>query len=284
MDMVKKLDLAPCQLGEGPLWHRETGEYVFTDILAGALYACTPEGEVRELLRCPYLTGAFLFDTRGDLLILTEKGVFHCTYGGKAEDFRLLWEIPMAEDERFNDAICDPQGRILAGTKTDRNVDGRLWCFEEGKPPRVLLEGLRITNGMGFSGNGEVLYHTDSGKRTIFRYRYDVENGTLSGKEVFVTLTDNNGAVPDGMTVDAQGNVWTALWGGSCLRQYSPEGILLKEIPMGAGQVSSVTFGGETLEGMLVTSAAVGAPEPENGGIFLIDPGTQGVEEHRACT
>ena len=279
---MKKLDLKPCALGEGPLWHAETGEYVFTDILAGALYACTPEGNVRELLRCPYLTGAFLFDGRGDLLVLTEKGVFHCPYGGTVEDFRLVWQIPMAADERFNDAICDPRGRILAGTKTDRNVDGKLCCFELGKEPRVLLEGLHISNGMGFAEGGRIFYHTDSGKRTIYRYHYDAEKGEISQGEAFVTLTDDNDAVPDGMTVDRDGNVWTALWGGSCLRQYSPTGALLKEVPMPAGQVSSVIFGGEKLDGMLVTSAAVGAPEPENGGIFLIDPQTQGVEEYWA--
>ena len=135
MAMIKKLELSACQLGEGPLWHRETGEYVFTDILTGELFACKPDGQVRSLLKCNYLTGAFLFDEAGDLLILTEKGVFHCPYGGTEADFKLIYQIPMANDERFNDAICDPKGRILAGTKTDRNVDGMLWVLEAGKHP-----------------------------------------------------------------------------------------------------------------------------------------------------
>lgn len=280
--MMRKLNLAPCQLGEGPLWHKETGEYVFTDILTGTLYACKPDGQTRTLLQCGYLTGAFLFDQAGDLLVLTEKGVFHCPYGGSEGDFKLVCQIPMAADERFNDAICDPKGRILAGTKTDRNVDGKLWVLELGKEPRVLLDDLQITNGMGFADGGETFYHTDSGKRTIYRYRYDVETGTVSQKREFVTLTDENGAVPDGMTVDANGNVWTALWGGNCVRQYAPDGKLLREMPLPADQVSSIIFGGEKLDGALVTSAAVGMETVENGGIWLINLSCQGGEEHRA--
>lgn len=277
-----KLNLPPCELGEGPLWHPQTNEFVFTDILKGTLFACDGQGNVRTLLETPYQTGAFLFDRTGDLLVCTEKGVFHCTYGGGLEDFTLVYTIPMASDERFNDAICDPAGRILAGTKTDRNVEGGLWKLEEGKEPVRLLRDLQITNGMGFADGGKVFYHTDSGKRTIFRYDYDLESGTLSNGKPFVTLTDDNGAVPDGMTVDAQGNVWTALWGGSCIRQYSPEGELLQEIPMDASQVSSVIFGGEKLDTLLVTSAAVGAPEGENGGIWLLEPGCVGIPEHTA--
>ncbi len=279
---MKKLNLPPCALGEGPLWHKETGEFVFTDILAGTLYACTEDGQVRTLLETPYLTGAFLFDEKGDLLVCTEKGIFHCPYGGTTADFTLMAKLPMAADERFNDAICDIAGRILAGTKTDRNEDGSLWLLEPGKAPRKLLGGLQITNGMGFDKAERVFYHTDSGRRTIYRYDYDVQTGTISNGGPFVTVTEDNGAVPDGMTVDAQGNVWTALWGGGCVRRYSPEGALLQQISLGADQVSSVMFGGEDLETLLVTSASVGAETGENGGIWLLEKAGRGAEEYRA--
>ncbi len=277
-----KLDMPPCALGEGPLWHKETKEFVFTDILAGTLYACDEAGKVRTLLETPYLTGAFLFDRQGDILVCTEKGIFRCPYGGGVADFQPVAQVPLASDERFNDAICDPIGRILAGTKTDRNVDGSLWLLEAGKEPRKLLGGLHITNGMGFSADGKVFYHTDSGNRTIYRYDYDVETGEISNGQTFVTLTDNNDSVPDGMTVDAAGNVWTALWGGSCIRQYSADGELLRQIDLPATQPSSVIFGGERQNKLMVTSAAVGAPELENGSIWLLAPGCQGREEYAA--
>ncbi len=279
---LHKLELPPCALGEGPLWHRETGEFVFTDILSGTLFACTPKGAVRTLLRCGYQTGAFVFDARGSLLLLTEKGVFSCPYGGSETDFRLLWEIPMAADERFNDAICDPEGRVIAGTKTDRDEDGSLWLFEAGRQPRRLLDGLKISNGMGFSDGGRTFYHTDSGDRAIYRYEYDPARGAIANRRVFAALSGPDGAVPDGMTVDSQGNVWTACWGGGCIRRFSPSGGQTAELALPAAQVSSVAFGGDRLDTLLVTSAAVGTSGGEEGGVWLLEPGAQGVEEYRA--
>ena len=225
-----RLDLAPCALGEGPLWRRETGEFVFTDILAGTLYACTPGGAVRRLLKCCYQLGAFLFDRAGDLLLMTESGVFRCPYGGDESDFQLVWQVPMAPGERFNDAICDPAGRVLAGTKTEENRNGSLWLFEHGRPPRRLLEGLKISNGMGFSHDGERFYHTDSGDRAIYCYTYNVSEGTLSNRQIAVLLEEPEAAVPDGMTLDAQGMLWTACWDAGCVRRYTPGGRLLEEL------------------------------------------------------
>ena len=280
---LRKLRLPPCTLGEGPLWHRETGEFVFTDIVKGTLFACTECGAVRELLRCRYQLGAFLFDARGDLLLLTEEGVFACPYGGGEPDFRRVWEMPMAEDERFNDAICDPEGRVIAGTKTERNTGGSLWLLEPGQKPRRLLENLKISNGMGFADGGNVFYHTDSGDRTIFKYSYDAATGSISNRRAVVTLSTPDGAVPDGMTVDAQGALWTACWGGGCVRRFGPDGAQRAEFSLPASQISSVAFGGAQLDRLLVTSASIGTDGGEEGGIWLLEPGARGVEEFRAA-
>lgn len=278
--MLKKLDLPPCALGEGPLWRRESGEFVFTDIINGTLYAAGEDGTVRTLLRCRYQTGAFLFDSTGDLLVLTEAGVFSCPYGGGEADFRLVWQVPMVPGERFNDAICDPMGRVLAGTKTEQDRDGSLWLFEPGRPPRRLLSGLKISNGMGFSDGGAVFYHTDSGDRAIRRYDYDAETGALSNGRVWIETGAD--CVPDGMTIDGAGCLWTACWGGGRVERYAPDGTLLERHPLPAGQVSSVAFGGEKLDVMMVTSAAVGTPGGQEGGVWLMRPGGAGVEEYRA--
>ncbi|MEY8359839.1 SMP-30/gluconolactonase/LRE family protein [Anaerotruncus colihominis] len=278
-----RLDLAPCALGEGPLWRRETGEFVFTDILAGTLYACTPGGAVRRLLKCCYQLGAFLFDRAGGLLLMTESGVFRCPYGGDESDFQLVWQVPMAPGERFNDAICDPAGRVLAGTKTEENRNGSLWLFEHGRPPRRLLEGLKISNGMGFSRDGERFYHTDSGDRAIYCYTYNVSEGTLSNRQIAVLLEEPGAAVPDGMTLDAQGMLWTACWDAGCVRRYTPGGRLLEELPFPARQVSSVAFGGSRLDTLLVTSAAVGSDGPDEGSVWLVKTAFCGLDEHRAA-
>ena len=279
-----RLNLPPCVLGEGPLWHSETGEFVFTDIVNGTLFAATPRGEVRTLLECRYQLGAFLFDRQGDLVLLTECGVFHCPYGGEEADFRLLWELPMASDERFNDAIADSAGRIFAGTKTERNTDGVLWCLEPGKAPERRLEGLKISNGMGFSGDGKTFYHTDSGDRTIYRMDFDPLTGAFSNRKALVTLTTLDGAVPDGMTVDASDTIWTACWGGGCVRRFSPLGEEIGCISLPASQVSSVAFGGKDGKTLMVTSASIGSEGPDEGGIWLVMPDARGRVEYAART
>lgn len=277
-----RLDLAPCALGEGALWHRETEEFIFTDIINGRLFTCTPRGEVRLLLQCRYQLGAFLFDQNGDLLLFTEAGVFACPYGGSEKDFRLLWKLPMVPGERFNDAVCDPAGRILAGTKTETNTDGSLWLLQKDQPPCRLLTGLKISNGMAFADGGRIFYHTDSGDRAIRRYRYDLQQGTITPDGIVVQLDSPDGAVPDGMTLDARGNLWTACWDGGCVRGYTPEGEQIAQVDLPARQVSSVAFGGNGMHQILVTSAAVGTSGGAEGGIWLTEAPAVGMEDFRA--
>lgn len=279
---MRKLQLAPCALGENARWRRESGEFLFVDILQGRLFACTPEGEPRLLLQCRYQPGAVVLDQQGDLIVLTEAGVFHCPYGGSEADFSLLWQVPMRPGERFNDAVCDPSGRILAGTKTEYDRDGSLWLFEAGHQPRRLMSGLKISNGMGFADGGQVFYHTDSGDRAIRRYRYDLASGNIAPDGTVVCLDSPDGAVPDGMTLDAEGDLWTACWGGGCVRSYAPDGALGTVLSFPPRQVSSVTFGGPDLDRLLVTSAAVGTSSPEEGGIWTGPAPCRGAEDSRA--
>lgn len=289
------LNLPLCSLGEGPLWHRETGEFVFTDIVNGLLYAWNPgSGICRMLLDCEYQIGAFLFDRLGDLIIFTEKGVFSCSYQNPDIPWQLLFSVPMVQGERFNDAICDPRGRMIAGTKTETNENGSLYLFERGKEPQLLMEDLKISNGMGFSPDGRSFYHTDSGRRSIYRYSYDVKSGRIfhpsasstPAKGPFGELiwqeTAPDQAVPDGMTVDSQGMIWTALWDrGQILRIYPEQKLLLESHTFPATQVSSLCFGGKDLCQALVTSASIGTSGAPNGEIYVLKLNVPGREEYR---
>lgn len=279
---MKKLNLSPCTLGEAPLWHAQTNEFVFADIVNGRLFAAKPDGSVRVLLQTHWKLGAFLFTEQGDLLLFTEEGVFFIPYGGSTQDCTLAWKVPMQPGERFNDAICDPAGRMLAGTKTEENQNGSLWIFERNHSPRRVMQGLQISNGMGFAENGTVFYHTDSGKHVITRYQYDISQGSFCNGTPFFTLNTPDGAVPDGMTVDSDGNVWTACWGGSCLRCINSAGAEISRYELPAVQVSSLAFGGSDLRQLLVTSAACGMPAGNDGGIWLLDVPFTGKQEYCA--
>jgi len=282
-----KLNTPDCLLGENPVWYAPAGEYLWTDILRGAIYAYSPEtGLSRTVLETPYQTGAFLVSESGSLVVFTERGVFcadQCKNG-----FRLLEEplftVPFAEGERFNDAIADPCGRMLSGSKRADNTEGRLWRFSAGEEPEVLLEHLCISNGMGFSPDGRTFYHTDSVPSTITAYDYAPAR-PLENPRVVVQLKPD--VDPDGMTVDAYGNLWFACWGAGRVECVSPEGKPLCSIPLKAKQCSSVCFGGERLNDLFVTSASVGGAAgkaPLGGWCSLIPNAGIGKPEYPAKT
>ena len=282
---MKKVNAPRCELGEGPLWRSESKEFFFIDITRGRLYAwcpATPHKAARLVFQCREPQGAALLGKNGDLVLFAGPRVLLCPYGGRQADCTLLWQLPLAPGERFNDAICDPCGRIFAGTKTETNEDGALWLLTPGQTPKRVLRGLAISNGMGFSPDNRVFYHTDSGLRTIFSYQYDPNTATMTTARPVVRLISPDGAVPDGMTVDAAGNLWVACWGGGCVQQFSATGKPLRTFALPAVQISSVAFGGTELCDLLVTSAATGLSGIQDGGIFLLSPGASGRAEFRA--
>lgn len=305
-----RLEVPLCTLGEGPLWHKETDEFVFTDIVNGILYAWSPKiGQSRILLKCSYQLGAFLFDSSGDLILFTECGVYGCSYRPENRQFVLLFNVKMSPGERFNDAICDPMGRMIAGTKKIDNQDGSLYLFEQGKPPRCLMRGLMISNGMGFSPDCSFFYHTDSGRRSIYAYQYHCLTGELSIPEISYNMSGSGNvseysscispddgpygfpvwqdigedqAVPDGMTVDSCGMIWTAFWGRGCIACINPQTRQIETVfSVPASQVSSLCFGGDRLDQILVTSAAIQTGGAPNGEIYCMDIPVSGKEEYR---
>jgi sugar lactone lactonase YvrE len=276
-----------CLLGENPVWYRQTGEYLFTDILRGAIYAYSPKtGLSRTVLETPYQTGAFLGTEDGSLIVFTERGVFAAEQSKNG--FRLLEEplftVPLIEGERFNDAIADSCGQMLSGSKRMDNTEGRLWRFSAGKAPEVLLEHLSISNGMGFSPDGRTFYHTDSVPSTITAYDYAPDR-PLENSRIAVRLEPN--VDPDGMTVDEQGNLWFAVWGAGTLKCVSPQGEPICSIPLEAKQCSSLCFGGDRLTDLFVTSASIGGKDGESslgGGCYLLKNAGTGKPEYPAKT
>lgn len=254
---VDNAGLMSFELGENARWNPFDSRFYFCDINSGKIYSCGSTGKNIALeLDTGYLLGAFLFTKNGDIILLTEKGLALAKRidGVYRFDGRILLEFDFEEGERFNDAIADPHGRIIAGSKKADNRDGRLYSISKDGKVSVLLENLKISNGMGFSEDGTVFYHTDSGNRTIMRYRYDVLSGLLSKPEVFFTDFPEGGE-PDGMCVDAAGNVWTACWGAGCILEISPESKVAGCLAVPARNVSSVAFGGKGLQSMFITSS-----------------------------
>jgi D-xylonolactonase len=201
----------------------------------------------------------------------------------------LIDEIAGEGDNRFNDVIADPAGRVFCGTmslddKAAMKGDGRngtLYRLDTDGSITPLFGDCAIPNGMGFTADRRHMYYTESMDYTIYIFDYDQRSGEITNKRPFVETGAENG-LPDGMTVDAEGHVWSARAGGSALFRYSPEGVEEFSIPFPAKMVSSVAFGGEGLTDMYVTT--IGGDNraeqgPGAGALFRLRPGVKGVPD-----
>ena len=174
------------------------------------------------------------------------------------DDYRTVVSEHEGESLVFNDIIADPKGRIYAGTyywgETGMEKTGKLYLIGTDGSVRAMDEGIRISNGLGFSPDNRTLYYADSGARCIYAYDVNADTGDLAKRRAFVQVPPDEG-IPDGLTVDADGYVWSAQWYGGQVVRYDPEGTVERRIPMPARQVSSVAFGGPDLTDLYMTSA-----------------------------
>lgn len=183
---------------------------------------------------------------------------------------------PQLPGNRLNDAKADQLGHIWAGTMDAaiQETTGALYRLQPDFSVRRMDDGYKITNGPAFSPTQEHMYHTDTGRDTV--YCFDVTpEGEIENRRVFLKFTGEMG-LPDGMTVDAEGYLWIAHWGGSRVSRFSPNAELDRVITLPASQITNVTFAGPNLDRMFVTSAAAGldrSKEPLAGSLFEVDPG-----------
>jgi xylono-1,5-lactonase len=132
-----------------------------------------------------------------------------------------------------------------------------------------------IANGPAIAADGSFLLHTDTALSTIFRFAIH-DDGSLGPRMPFLTFEDEWGS-PDGMTFDADGHLWVACWGASCVTRFDPEGVRERSIALPASQITSCAFAGDALDRMFVTSAGDGVDEAEGGALFEVDPGCRGL-------
>lgn len=255
---VKSIDNPICHLAECPIWNCAEKALYWTDILENRLWRYDPgTGETRVEWQGDAMVGGFAFTATNDMVLCTDKGVYllNREFGAATESsLRLLYDIPMAADERFNDITSDPRGRIFAGTLTRRREHGILYRLEKGQPAEVVLSDIGTSNGMTFSLDLEHFYHTDSHVRTITRYDYDLDTGDIANPRAIYTAAEADG-VPDGITMDMDGFIWVACWRGRKVIRIDPAGRIVFEVPIPAIQISSLCFGGNDMNELYVTTA-----------------------------
>lgn len=268
-----------CITGEGPMWHEQEQKVYWVDIPRGRLFRYDPATGAHEMVFEQRQIGGYTIQDDGSLLLFMDRGTVAILRNGKLEI--VIDEIPEEVETRYNDVFADVEGRVYCGTMPTKDRLGRLYRLDPDRKLTLLLEGIRTSNGMGLTPDRKRLYYTDSGTKTIYLFDYDQATGDISHQRVFVDTSDEEG-VPDGMTVDADGNVWSARWDGYRLTQYSPEGKELQRVKFPAKKVSSVIFGGPDYTDMYVTTAG-GDNKSENGegagALYRVNLGIKGVPE-----
>jgi sugar lactone lactonase YvrE len=255
-------EAVPCtteqtQLGEGARWDARRGELLRVDILAGRVYRdrVADDGALIPVrtYQVPGMVGAIapVEDDEGWLLA-AGRGFSHLSPDGSLH--RLAEVTP--DGTRLNDAACDPEGRFWAGTLADdrRVGGGALYRLDQDGQTEMMVDGLTISNGLGWSPDGATMYLADTGPRVVHAFAFDGERGSISDGRVLITVAEEIGG-PDGLTVDADGDLWVAIFGGGRVQRYSPDGELLDELLVPAMETTSCAFAGHGLNRLYVTTA-----------------------------
>jgi sugar lactone lactonase YvrE len=260
-----------CELGEGPIW--VDGALWFTDIKARKVHRYEPASGGRRSWDCPEQVGFVLPADDGGFVAGLQSGLHR--FDPASGDFTLIAQMePERPDNRLNDGVVDPAGRLWFGTmdNSERAKSGAFYRFERGAVVRTGIEGIAITNGPCLSPDGRILYFVDTLAGTI--EAADVaEDGTLGPRRPFVTIDPKEGH-PDGPTIDSEGCVWISLYAGWEARRYSPAGELVGRVRFPVSNITKIAFGGEDLRTAFATTARqLLTPEqiarqPEIGDLF----------------
>jgi sugar lactone lactonase YvrE len=210
-------------------------------------------------------------------VVATERGFSLVDEGAGIRSLGALWADPGI---RMNDGACDPQGRFYAGSMAYDESPGRgnLYRLDPSHDVTVVLTGVTVSNGLGWSPDGKTAYYIDSPTRRIDVLRFDPETGRFANRRPLVAVPEGDG-VPDGLSVDSEGGIWVALWHGSALHRYLPDGSLDGTLSLPVSNPTSCAFGGVDLDTLFITTSAQSVSldvEPAAGALFSCRPGFSG--------
>ncbi len=275
--MIDPINDIRAVLGEGPVWH--AGQLIWIDIEGRKVHVGDATIELPERVGCawPCADGRHLICGLESGLAFLDLASGHLEAIADPEP-----EMPTT---RFNDGKCDPLGRFWAGTMDmeEKQALGSLYMFDPlGRLTRQ-WQGVTVSNGLAWDPDGTTLYYIDSPTREVAAFDYDAGRGTLSNRRTAIPIPVGEG-FPDGMTIDSEGMLWIALWGGWGVVRYDPKtGERLGKIDLPIEKVTSCCFGGDALDELYITSASIGLDpgsievQPLAGAVFKVRTGVAGL-------
>ncbi|MEK6192526.1 MAG: SMP-30/gluconolactonase/LRE family protein [Chloroflexota bacterium] len=279
-DRVEVVVAANARLAEGPVWDARSGRLVWIDVLAKRIFLTDARTGTSDVIEVPLHVGAVVPRANGGFVAALQDGFWVVGMGSPYPMARIPEARP---DLRFNDGKCDPAGRFWAGTMAydESPAAGALYRLDADARATQVLSGVTISNGLAWSVDGRTMYFIDTPTQRIDAFSFTPSTGEIGDRRPLVHISPEIGA-PDGMTIDAEGGLWVALWGGAAVHRYL-HGRLDRVIKLPVTQPTSCAFGGENLDELFVTSASEGlsaeerSAQPLAGAVFRLRPGVRGM-------
>lgn len=270
-------------LGEGPAWDAKRGLLYWVDILSKKVYTYAPTQNEHKVYEMPQYVSAVVPKKQNGLLLFMQDGIYSWENFDSEPQLMQPVEENLANN-RSNDGKCDPRGRFFAGTMEmgAKKHAGALYCFDVDGFFSKKIANVTISNGMAWSPDHQTMYFIDTPTQVVKAFDYDLETGEMTNERIALRIPKEEGS-PDGMTIDAEGMLWIAYWGGYKVARWNPNtGECIGEVEVPAAQVTSCTFAGDQLTDLYITTARVGLKEkalfeqPYAGGLFRIQTNVKG--------
>jgi len=277
---------AKASLGEGAIWHPTEKKLYWIDIEGKKYHVYDPATKKDEVFDLPARIGTIVPVEKGGMLLALETGIQSITSAGS--DLKpVVHPESDKTNTRYNDGKCDPAGRFWVGTMAvdGRQKAGTLYCIDKEYKWRVMKENVSTSNGITWSADKKTMYYIDTPTGKVEAFDYDITTGNITNSRTAIII--GNLGYPDGSTMDSEGMIWVALWGGSSVTRWNPQtGELLQKIDVPAKNVTSCAFGGKDLKTLYITTARIGTNDedlkkyPNAGGLFAVRPGVKGVKAY----
>jgi sugar lactone lactonase YvrE len=282
--MVEDVLSARARLGECPVWDPQRRRLAWADVYNHWVHAFDPSHGEDLRFDAGDLVSAIALSGLDRWLVAVRDRLVHLDLA--ARTLRPFATLPLTDREaRLNDGKCDAKGRFWVGSISDEPGCAALYRCDPDGSVQVMETGLTISNGLGWSPDGETFYLTDSPRKIIYAYDFDLARGSLSKRRVLVDLGAEP-VEPDGLAVDRDGRIWSALWNGWAIVCFDAGGRELERIRLPVQRPTSPAFGGDALSDLYVTSASVGLDQKEiergfqAGDLFRIATSTVGLPEY----
>lgn len=272
------------QLGEGSIWHYKHKLLYWVDIDKGILYTYNPLNTEEKSYELGQKVGTVVPIDTGGVMVALKDGIYSYNLDNRKLNLLVSPEKEKTQN-RFNDGKCDPAGRFWVGSMGPR-YNASLYRITSNGKATQMLDSISTSNGIVWTADKKTMYYIDTSTGLVRAFDYNNQTGNISNERVVIRYPKGIG-YPDGMSIDSEGKLWIAHWGGNCVGRWDPgTGEMIAKVEVDAPNVTSCAFGGKDLDILYITTASVGMKEeakqqyPNAGKVFVAYPGVKGTRSN----